>query len=215
MPTLVATLCICIVWLPLFQLSGIAGYLFLPMAEAIIFAMIASFILSRTLGSDNGGLPAARAGGTARRRPGAQPTVPSADFQRGFERRFQRFRKSLSGHSSAGSLGTEAIRHWLPGRFGGLTSVSSHLPRAGLLPGIKSGEIDMHMRAPNLGTRLEEAFEDAVLVNQSVRNILARTGPAMSSITVACRSAKSTAGIERHRDDRTTGLRHYHQSEKR
>jgi len=48
-PTFVSTLCICIVWLPLFQLSGIAGYLFLPLAEAIIFAMIASFILSRTL----------------------------------------------------------------------------------------------------------------------------------------------------------------------
>ena len=48
-PTLVSTLCICIVWLPLFQLSGIAGYLFLPLAEAIIFAMLASFILSRTL----------------------------------------------------------------------------------------------------------------------------------------------------------------------
>ena len=47
-PTFVSTLCICIVWLPLFQLSGIAGYLFLPLAEAIIFAMLASFILSRT-----------------------------------------------------------------------------------------------------------------------------------------------------------------------
>ena len=48
-PTFVSTLCICIVWLPLFQLSGVSGYLFLPLAEAIIFAMIASFILSRTL----------------------------------------------------------------------------------------------------------------------------------------------------------------------
>ena len=48
-PTFVSTLCICIVWLPLFQLAGVAGYLFLPMAEAIIFAMLASFILSRTL----------------------------------------------------------------------------------------------------------------------------------------------------------------------
>src|SRR5258707_5556375 len=48
-PTFVSTLCICIVWLPLLQLGGIAGYLFLPLAEAIIFAMIASFILSRTL----------------------------------------------------------------------------------------------------------------------------------------------------------------------
>jgi multidrug efflux pump subunit AcrB len=48
-PTLVATLCIAIVWLPLFELGGVAGYLFKPMAEAIIIAMLASFILSRTL----------------------------------------------------------------------------------------------------------------------------------------------------------------------
>jgi multidrug efflux pump subunit AcrB len=48
-PTLVATLCIAVVWLPLFQLGGVAGYLFKPMAEAIIIAMLASFILSYTL----------------------------------------------------------------------------------------------------------------------------------------------------------------------
>ena len=48
-PTFVATLCIAIVWLPLFQLGGVAGYLFKPMAEAVIIAMLASFILSRTL----------------------------------------------------------------------------------------------------------------------------------------------------------------------
>src|SRR5574338_1600549 len=48
-PTLVATLCIAIVWFPLFKLSGVAGYLFKPMAEAVIIAMLASFIFSRTL----------------------------------------------------------------------------------------------------------------------------------------------------------------------
>jgi multidrug efflux pump subunit AcrB len=48
-PTLVATLCIAIVWFPLFHLSGASGYLFKPMAEAVMIAMVASFILSRTL----------------------------------------------------------------------------------------------------------------------------------------------------------------------
>ena len=48
-PTLVATLCIAIVWIPLFDLGGVAGYLFKPLAEAIIIAMLASFILSYTL----------------------------------------------------------------------------------------------------------------------------------------------------------------------
>src|SRR6185295_7575417 len=48
-PTFVATLCIAVVWFPLFKLGGVAGYLFKPMAEAVIIAMVASFILSRTL----------------------------------------------------------------------------------------------------------------------------------------------------------------------
>jgi multidrug efflux pump subunit AcrB len=49
-PTFVSLLCICSVWLPLFSLDGVGGYLFRPLAMAIVFAMIASFILSRTLG---------------------------------------------------------------------------------------------------------------------------------------------------------------------
>jgi multidrug efflux pump subunit AcrB len=48
-PVLVTTLCICIVFVPIFVLSGVAKYLFAPLAEAVIFAMIASYILSRTL----------------------------------------------------------------------------------------------------------------------------------------------------------------------
>ena len=48
-PTFCSTLCIIIVWFPLFELSGVSGWLFTPMAEAVMFAMIASFILSRTL----------------------------------------------------------------------------------------------------------------------------------------------------------------------
>ncbi len=48
-PALVSTLCICIVFLPMFFLSGVAKYLFIPLAEAVVFAMIASYILSRTL----------------------------------------------------------------------------------------------------------------------------------------------------------------------
>ena len=48
-PALVSTICICIVFLPMFFLSGVARYLFVPLAEAVIFAMIASYILSRTL----------------------------------------------------------------------------------------------------------------------------------------------------------------------
>ena len=62
-PTFVSTLCICIVWLPLLQLGGVAGYLFLPFAEAIVFAMIASFILSHAA-ADPSRLAVARPGGS-------------------------------------------------------------------------------------------------------------------------------------------------------
>src|SRR2546428_9724706 len=48
-PALVSTLCTCIVFLPMFFLSGVARYLFVPLAEAVVFAMLASYILSRTL----------------------------------------------------------------------------------------------------------------------------------------------------------------------
>src|ERR1700751_497725 len=48
-PALVSTLCICIVFLPMFLLSGVARYLFVPLAEAVVFAMLASYVLSRTL----------------------------------------------------------------------------------------------------------------------------------------------------------------------
>ena len=48
-PALVSTLCICIVFMPLFLLGGVARYLFVPLAEAVVFAMLASYLLSRTL----------------------------------------------------------------------------------------------------------------------------------------------------------------------
>ena len=49
MPALVSTLCICIVFVPMFLLAGVARYLFVPLAEAVVFAMLASYVLSRTL----------------------------------------------------------------------------------------------------------------------------------------------------------------------
>ena len=48
-PALVSTFCICIVFLPMFFLSGVSRYLFVPLAEAVVFAMLASYLLSRTL----------------------------------------------------------------------------------------------------------------------------------------------------------------------
>src|SRR6202453_3126487 len=168
-PTFVSTLCICIVWLPLFQLSGVSGYLFLPLAEAIIFAMIASFILSRTL------VPT-MAVFLLRAQPVSQQEVaiPAGvfrRFQRQFEQRFNQFRDSYR------TLLARAVEQ--RGRFilvflaATLTSLIVILPWLGrdFFPGIKSGEIDMHFRAP-IGTRLEEAGKIAALVDAALRDLL-------------------------------------------
>jgi CzcA family heavy metal efflux pump len=86
-PAFVSTLCICIVFVPMFFLTGVARFLFVPMAEAVCFAMLASYLLSRTL------IPTMvmyiMRGHEHR---AAQPTSFLGRFQRGFERGFDRFR---------------------------------------------------------------------------------------------------------------------------
>jgi multidrug efflux pump subunit AcrB len=168
-PTFVSTLCICIVWLPLFQLSGVAGYLFLPMAEAIVFAMIASFILSRTL------VPTMAAfllrAQVAARKAGGEPKGRFGRFQAAFEHSFDRFRDRYK----------ELLQKVLArrGRFivgflaVAVASISLLVPWLGrdFFPGIKSGEIDMHLRAP-IGMRLEEAGKVASLVDSAIGTLL-------------------------------------------
>jgi multidrug efflux pump subunit AcrB len=169
-PTFVSTLCICIVWLPLFQLSGVSGYLFLPLAEAIIFAMIASFILSRTLVPTMAAYML-RAQVAARKAGGGKPKGYFGRFQTGFERRFDRLRDGYK------ELLAKAVAR--RGRFivvfltAALASVILIVPWLGqdFFPSIKSGEIDMHLRAP-IGMRLEEASKVAALVDTAVRRLL-------------------------------------------
>jgi multidrug efflux pump subunit AcrB len=86
-PALVSTLCICIVFLPMFFLGGVARYLFVPLAEAVVFAMLASYVLSRTL------VPTLAMYLLRVKEHGAVLSRnPLAIFQRGFERLFERIR---------------------------------------------------------------------------------------------------------------------------
>ena len=168
-PTFVSTLCICIVWLPLFQLSGVAGYLFLPMAEAIVFAMLASFILSRTLVPTLAAylLPAQ----VAARKAGGAPKGFFGRFQAAFEQRFDRFR---DGYRELLSKVVERRGRFIGGFLAAaLASIVLLVPWLGrdFFPGIKSGEIDMHFRAP-IGLRLEEASKVAALVDTAVGTLL-------------------------------------------
>ena len=169
-PTFVSTTCICIVWVPLFQLGGVAGYLFLPLAEAVIFAMIASFILSRTLTPTLAdyllrGQVAALQGKGHEARPGI-----FGRFHRGFEVRFERFRDDYRG----------LLERLAPQRRV-FCSLYLMLAFASLMllvfvgqdffPSIKSGTIAMHMRFAS-GTRIEETAKLAVLVDQQVHELL-------------------------------------------
>jgi multidrug efflux pump subunit AcrB len=197
-PTFVSTLCICIVWLPLFQLSGVAGYLFLPMAQAIVYAMLASFILSRTLVPTLAAylLPAQ----VVARKAGGGPRSRFGRFQASFERRFDEFRDRYRDLLA----GVIARRGPFIAGFlaAAIASVSLLIPWLGrdFFPGIRSGEIDMHFRAP-IGLRLEEAGKVASLVDTAlgtllpghVTNVIDNCGQPTSGINQAY-SASSTIG---------------------
>ncbi len=99
-PAFVSLLCICIVFVPMFFLEGVARFLFVPMAEAVIFAMICSFILSRTLVPTMAKYllrphaPLTDGHGHLSQPPSRNPLVR---FQRGFEARFERVREGYRG----------------------------------------------------------------------------------------------------------------------
>ena len=169
-PTFVSTTCICIVWLPLFQLGGVAGYLFLPLAEAVIFAMIASFILSRTLTPTMAAyLLRGQVAALQTRSHDARPGI-FGRLHHGFEAGFERFRE---GHR--GLLERLAPRRVLfSAAYLGLALASLTLlvfVGQDFFPSVKSGEIEMHMRFSS-GTRIEETAKLAVLVDEQVHRLL-------------------------------------------
>ncbi len=166
LPALVSTLCICIVFLPMFFLAGVAKFLFVPLAEAVVFAMIASYLLSRTLvptlvmyflrGQHHGA-----------HGEGAEPRGFFGRFQAGFERRFTQFR-----HWYAGRLEAALALRWTF-VLGFLTVC---LLSVGLLftigqdffPSVDAGQFKLHMRA-RTATRIEDTANYADQVEQFIR----------------------------------------------
>jgi multidrug efflux pump subunit AcrB len=169
-PTFVSTTCICIVWLPLLQLGGVAGYLFLPLAEAVIFAMIASFILSRTLTPTMANFILV---GQVAALHGKQNTPARGIFARfhaGFEVRFERFRDSYRGLlQSLAPHRRLFCASYLAAAFASLTLLL--FVGQDFFPSLKSGTLLMHMRFSS-GTRIEETAKLAVLVDQQVHTLL-------------------------------------------
>src|ERR1700722_19288151 len=194
-PAFVTLLCLCIVFIPMFQLGGVAGYLFRPMAEAVVFALLGSFLLSRTLVPTMANYlmraahPAhgeaehlAAAEAETRREtdsplspdPAPGAAAPSGNplvrFQRAFERRFDRVRERYR------SLLALVLEHPKPFMFGflGCVLVSFVLmPFLGqnFFPAVDSGQILMHVRAQP-GTRIEETARLFENVENTVRTVI-------------------------------------------
>ncbi len=169
-PAFVSTLCICIVFIPMFFLSGVARYLFVPLAEAVIFAMLASYMWSRTivptmamylLSAEDEYRADEHAGekmGFLRR------------YQQGFERAFERFRdayrRALSSALENAGLFSACFL-----AFCVLSAGLIFFLGRDFFPSVDAGQIRLHMRA-RTGLRIEESARLADQINQVIRQTI-------------------------------------------
>ncbi|KQX25530.1 MULTISPECIES: efflux RND transporter permease subunit [unclassified Sphingomonas] len=172
-PAFVSLLCICIVFVPMFFLPGVAGFLFVPMALSVVFAMIASFVLSRTLVPTMAMylLKPHRAGDEDEHLAGTPASRnPLVRFQRGFEHRFERVR---SGYVGLLHRALNARKPFLLGFLAVVILSFALLPMLGsnFFPSVDSGQIAMHVRVP-AGTRLEETAARFDRIAREVRKLV-------------------------------------------
>lgn len=166
-PAFVSLLCICIVFVPMFFLEGVARFLFVPMALAVIYAMVCSFILSRTLVPTMAVYllkPHSHEDATA---PTSNPLVR---FQRGFSEKFERFRASYK------EVLTMAMLH----RRGFVTAFMAFVVASFALvpflgrnffPSVDAGRIMIHFRAQP-GTRVEETVAVSARIQDVIRQVI-------------------------------------------
>ena len=164
-PAFVSTLSICIVFAPMFLLTGVARYLFLPLAEAVVFAMLASYVLSRTI------VPTmakyllrhhreSHEQGTSRN--------PLVRFQQAFEAQFEKLR---AGYHTVLEQALHHRRIFLLGFFAAsLGSVAILIPWLGqdFFPPVDAGSFKLHLRGPT-GMRIEDTAFLCDLVENSIR----------------------------------------------
>jgi CzcA family heavy metal efflux pump len=170
-PAFVSLLCICIVFVPMFFLPGVAGFLFVPLAFAVVFAMIASFVLSRTLVPTMAMYllkPHAPVHEHEAGAPGARN--PLVRLQRGFEHRFERFRLSYGGMLERVLAGPK------PFVIGFLAVVLLSfllVPFLGqnFFPAVDAGQMALHVRAP-VGSRIEQTSAQFDLIERRIRQII-------------------------------------------
>ncbi|MGY3622906.1 efflux RND transporter permease subunit [Bradyrhizobium sp. USDA 10063] len=167
-PAFVSLLCICIVFVPMFFLTGVARFLFVPMAEAVMFAMIWSFILSRTLVPT---MAKYLLQPHVHHEDGLPPTRnPFKLFQRGFEARFERIRRGYRD-LLAMALGHRAV--FVTGFLGFVVASLLLVPFLGrnFFPSVDAGNILMHVRT-QVGTRVEETANQLAEVQKAIRKII-------------------------------------------
>jgi len=171
-PALVSTLAICIVFVPMFFLTGVARYLFVPLAEAVVFAMLASYVLSRSLVPT---MAKYLLRGHTYVEGNAPP--PSTSFfgrlQLNFERRFEHFRAWYHSWLEAAM----ARKRIFGICFLGFCLLSfALLPWLGqdFFPAVDSGQFKLHMRA-RTGTRIEETARICDQVEGSIRQTIPAT----------------------------------------
>jgi multidrug efflux pump subunit AcrB len=173
-PAFVSLLCICIVFVPMFFLQGVARFLFVPMAEAVMFAVACSFMLSRTLvPTMSKYLLRAHAAHTDMHGTEAAlpPTRnPLVHFQRAFELRFERFR---DGYLDLLKL---ALRHrpgFVIGFMAFVLASFALLPFLGsnFFPAVDGGQILLHARVPS-GTRVEESAVRFAAIEDAIRRVI-------------------------------------------
>ncbi|HSZ08232.1 MAG TPA: efflux RND transporter permease subunit [Steroidobacteraceae bacterium] len=169
-PAFVSLLCICIVFIPMFFLSGVPRFLFVPMAESVIFAMIFSFLLSRTLVPTLAKyLLRMHVAHDSHSKPAALEN-PLVRFQRRFERGFERLR---AGYHDLLRLAIEHRRVFIGG-FLGFIAVSFLLaPFLGrnFFPEVDGGQILLHVRTP-VGMRIEETAARFADVEKAIREVI-------------------------------------------
>ncbi|PTW48662.1 CzcA family heavy metal efflux pump [Sphingomonas faeni] len=169
-PAFVSLLCICIVFVPMFFLPGVAGFLFVPLALSVVFAMIASFVLSRTLVPTMAMYLLKPHAGDVHAAGTPTSRNPLIRFQRGFEARFERFR------SGYGRLLERALATGKPFLLGFLAVVALSMlliPFLGqnFFPAVDAGQITMHVRAP-IGSRIESTSAQFDRIARRVRQII-------------------------------------------
>src|ERR1700723_1363344 len=162
-PAFVSTICICIVFLPMFFLAGVSKFLFVPLAEAVVFAMLASYFFSRTI------VPTlAMYLLKAKEEYAGRSRNPLVQFQRAFERRFEQMR---NGYRTLLTVLVHRRAVFIPAFLLGCLAVFLLVPFLGqdFFPSSDNGQFILHVRAKS-GTRIEETAKICDLVEGSIRH---------------------------------------------